>query len=350
MSKVNLIIPTHNRTEYLKRILNYYQMSKTDFDFIIADSSTPRIRTDNKKIILSYSTLNILYVDKFDKKLAQSQKFAEMVKYAKNKYVVFCADDDFIIPSAIKKCVDFLEKNPDYSAAQGSYIGFQLYRTLLGLKTFGWNLRYSPISIISKKPSDRLDSYLRNNTQVLWSVRRTDIVKTCYKEFSEIKLDPYLIAVLGEFIPDALTVIFGKVKQLNILYGARQYFGSVLSFYPNFMDAQKKGKYDGESAKFKKCFIENLKRIENISEDKAANIIDSAMTQSINSSYQQHLVNRIYFTLKDYPFLSKIVKSLHTIYLFSKKRKGFIGRINLPLSENFKDFDSIRHLVLQSNL
>ncbi len=350
MSKVNLIIPTHNRTEYLKRILNYYQMGQTDFDFIIADSSTPRIRAENKKIISSYSTLSILYIDDFDKRLAQSQKFAEMVKYAGNKYVVFCADDDFIIPSAIKKCVDFLERNPDYSAAHGDYIGFQLYRNLLGLKTFGWNLRYSPISIISKKPSDRLDSYLRENTQVLWSVRRTNIVKACYKEFSKVKLDPYLIAILGEFIPDALTVIFGKVKQLNIFYGARQYFGSVLSFYPNFRDAQKNGKYDDEFTKIEKCFIENLRNVENISEDNASNIINSAMKQSINSSYQQYLVNRIYFTLKDYPFLSNLVKLLHTNYLFSKKRKGFIDRINMSSPENFKDFDSIRHLVLQSNL
>lgn len=346
MSKLDLIIPTYNRIEYLKRILDYYQEYGKDFNFIVADSSNPVNKTKNKKLIRSYSNLNILYIDKFSQNLVQSIKFAHMVKYAKSKYVCFCADDDFIIPNAIRKCINFLEKNSDYVAAHGTYIGFYLHINILMSNKFWWNFRSSPNTISSSKPIDRLTSLLTNSHQVLWSVRRTNITQACYKQFLKYKIDPLLLPILGELIPDALTAIYGKVKSLNILYAARQYFESIISYYPNLPDAKHIGIFDREYHKFKACLLDNMAKQDNISKNRSSEIIDKAMEEVIKNSNQQYLMNKIYLALRYLPkVVLKKINSLHAHYLFSKPKKGNIGLIDLPSSKYFNDFSNIRQCV-----
>lgn len=350
MSKVDLIIPTHNRTEYLKRILDYYQEYGKDFNFIVADSSNPTIKQSNKKLVRSYSKLRILYIDKFSDKLIQSHKFAEMVEYAKSKYVCFCADDDFIVPNAIKECINFLEKNPDYIGAHGTYIGFHLFKNFISNK-FWWQFRNSPISISSPKPLDRLAELLTTSSQILWAVKLTEAVKYSYQQFRKINFDPCLIAVLGELVPDSLTILQGKIKKLHTFYSARQYFGSVISYYPNFRDAQKENKYDTEYTKLESCLLKNLSMLNYKSSEKIVETIDLAMGKYINNSTQQYLINKLFFTLRHFPkIISKGLLLLNAYYLSSKEKESSIGLIDNPSSKYFKDFDAIRHLVLQSNI
>lgn len=347
MSKVDLIIPTHNRTEYLKRILDYYQEYGKDFNFIVADSSNPSNKKLNKTLVKTYPQLNILYVDKFSENLSQHLKFAEMVKLAKSKYVCFCADDDFIVPNGIKECVNFLEKNPEYSAAHGTYIGFHTYKNLLKQKEFLWMYRYSNPSITSSSPLNRLTSYLKDYTLVLWSVRRTDIVKACYREYVKANIDPYLQIILGELLPDALTVVYGKIKHLNTFYAARQYFGSIAYNFASLIDAKNANRYDVAYNKFKNCLISNIIKLDRIPKEEAGMAIDSVMDVYNKFSYQEHLTNKFFFALRPWPkFISEGLRTLHAVYLFSKQEKGKIGSLDNPSSKYYKDFDYIRKLVL----
>lgn len=349
-NKVDIIIPTYNRPDFLKRILGYYQIYGRNLKFIIADSSSPVNKSRNKKIIDSYSKLNILYMDKFSPNLSQHHKFAEVIQYARSKYVCFCADDDFIVPNGIKEAVDFLEKNPDYSAAHGTYISFHVYKTLFGIKKFWWRFLYSPHSISSPNPLNRLKHHLTNYTLVAWAVQRTSIAKIYHNEFLKCKIDPYLLPVFGELLPDALTVIYGKIKHLNTLYGARQAFSQISSSYPSLKDAKNTGIYDLEYGKFKNCLLNNLTKVNNNSREKSSEIIDNTMEKYIKYSYQEHLVNKLNRILKHFPdFLQKEFKLLHAIYLFSKDKKNRIGLIDNPSSKYFNHFNSIRQIVLEDN-
>lgn len=349
MGKVDLIIPTHNRTAFLKRILDYYQTDGQDFHFIVADSSSLINKARNKKLISKYSQLKIKYIDKFSEKLPQSYKFGEMITYAKSKYCVFCPDDDFIVPNGIRDCVRFLEKNPDYSAVHGTYIGFYLFKNLLGGSQFWWKFRYSPHSISSPNPLRRLFSHLTDYTLVLWAVRRTDVVKVCYKEFLKAKLDPCLLPYFGELLPDALTVIFGKVKVLPTFYAAREYFSTTFTNYlPSLIDAKNKGIYNREYSKFRNCLVNILSKMGDISKVKTAKIIDSAMERYITFSYQEHIMNKVNHILRYFPkFILRGLRLLHTSYLFSKDKKDRIGLINNPSSKYFNDFNNVRRCVLQ---
>lgn len=347
MSQVDIIIPTYNRTNLLKRVLDYYQNNGSNFNFIIADSSSPGNKLRNRKIIKQYSNLKILYLDRFPQTLSQHNKFIQMVKYAKSKYCVICADDDFVVPDSIRQCANFLDKNPDYVAAHGTYIGFFLSKNFLGSTHFLWRLLYSPFSL-SLSPTRRLLSHLTNYIPVIFAVRRTEAVKKIYNELSKAKIDPYLMPVYGELLPDVLTVILGKVKYLNILYAARQSFSQILNTYPSLLDAKKTGVYDKEYKKFKKSLVYNLANQRGSSGKNHGQIIDLAIEKYLKYSYQEHLLSKINNILNHSPkLISKLLSLVHAYYLFFRYRKNKLGSISSTSSRYFGKFDAIRQIVLK---
>ncbi len=352
-NKVDIVIPVHNRTKLLKRILDYYNEYGQDFNFIIADSSNKINKAINKKLVESFTKLKILYIDKFSEDLPQHIKFGKMINYINNKYCVFCPDDDFIIPNGIRSCIDFLEKNPDYVAAHGTYIGFYLFKGILKYQKFLWNLRYHNYSISDNTPHLRLFTHLSNFTLLLWAVRRTNVVRNCYKELLKINFDPELLLMFGELLPDMLTVISGKVKRLETLYAARQYFFSIANNYLTLLDTVKTDFYLQEYNKFKNCLINNLQVKEKIARYKAEQIIDSAMEKYLKSysSYQEYLVNKVNRLLNHGPsWIARALRTFHATYLFSKKKEGTIDTFDQLSSKYYQDFESIRRIVLKYNI
>jgi len=97
---LTLVIPTHNRPKRLRRILEYY--SEIEIRIMICDSSKDKF----PKKYLGKNVKHFHY-----KNWPYSKKLSNCIKKVKTKYLLICADDDFIIPSAIKKCIDFLVKN-----------------------------------------------------------------------------------------------------------------------------------------------------------------------------------------------------------------------------------------------
>ena len=344
MNLVTLIIPTYNRPELLKRILNYYNNYNINFSIIVADSSKLSNKNLNKKIVHCFPKLKILYLDKFSPDLVSHHKFGKTVNYVKTKYCVFCADDDFVVPNGIKEAVDFLEKNTDYSAAHGTYIHFYIFNNPLGIKKFWWNYKYSYESITSSNSVRRLADHLANyNVSVLWAVRRTNMLKVCYKEFLKSDVNPWLF---GELLPDIQTLIYGKMKRLNNFYSARQAFSTSYSHWPTLKDAIAAGTYNNEYAKFKACLIGSLAKNSNLSKDKLSNLIDLNMKIHIGYSTQEHITGRVNVILKNFSFLLKIIELLHAKYLFSKPKKDPIGLIDNYSSKYFNDFNRISQIIL----
>lgn len=339
MSKVDLFIPTYNRPEFLRRLLNYYSYFQFKHRIIVADSSTNQNKKINKNIVLQFKDLNILYLDKFSSKQISHHKFGEMVKYAKSKFCVFCADDDFLIPSGIEEAVDFLENHPDYSGVHGSYIAFYIYDKIPGLKKFLWRFIYSIKTINSPDPLTRLKFHIENYNQVLWAVRRTDVVKKAYSEFVKFKVSPILF---GELTPDMLTVILGKVKRINIFYSARQAFSTAYSYWPSLQDAINDNTYPSEYKKFKECLMANIK-LKNPDIEKE---IDKSMEKYLQLSNQEHLTGRLNLLLRKFPsIISSLIRQLHILYLYSKESKDIIGNMENPNSKYYQDLVTLKKFV-----
>ena len=344
-SMVDVLIPTHNRPEFLKRVLDYYLKNGNYFNFIITDSSNRANKIKNKKIVAGFKGLKILYTSNLSEKLVQSIKFGETIKLAKAKYCVFCGDDDFIVPTAIIQSVKFLEANDDYVSAHGEYIGFHYFKRFPEKFRFWWKVRYQPHNIDDDSALKRLEFHLRNYVHVIWSVKRTVVAKKCYREFIASQYDPKVLAVMGELSPDSLTVIFGKVKSLRTFFGARQLFGSIISYFPTLFDAMKTDLYQIEYAKYERSLLKNFSY--SLSNKEIRRIRDSFNVYN-SFSKQEHDINQVNLFLSRLPMIFPyLIRQVHIFYLFSKNRFGRLGDISRVDSIFYHDYKKIKDIVMK---
>lgn len=115
--RLTCLVPTHNRPHFLRRLWRYYQQFPLSCSFLVVDSSHPAAAAENRAEIENVrGSLEITYRH-IDTDFAN--KCCQALQQIGTPYVVFCADDDYLLPSALEHCVEFLDHHTGYSVAQG---------------------------------------------------------------------------------------------------------------------------------------------------------------------------------------------------------------------------------------
>ena len=202
LNKITLIIPTHNRHSYLTRILNYYE--DVGMNILIADSSKKKYKNAFK-----YDVEYIHYPN-----YSFFKKMTEIVQKINTPFVLMCADDDFIIPSAIEKCIDFLEKFSDFASVQGYYASFiNMYNSIYFFNTYP-SLRNYVIN--ANTPEKRVKYHMSKYMHLFYSIHRINNLKNTFS------LTPISNLNLIEIALGLISVINGKHKMLPFLYNIRE--------------------------------------------------------------------------------------------------------------------------------
>jgi len=120
---IELIIPTHNRNLFLKRVLHYYDNHASGLTVTIIDSSKEPVSSKNHRILESLSGKNCYNYIHSSHFTSEDILLHEKVRHGLNRsvadYVAVCADDDFLVPSALEKFARYLEQNQAYCCAKG---------------------------------------------------------------------------------------------------------------------------------------------------------------------------------------------------------------------------------------
>jgi glycosyltransferase domain-containing protein len=201
MMKYSVVIPTYNRPAYLKRILSYYHQYGTGLPIVIADSSSEENKKLNRETVSSFQDAFFTYLDRYDPSTSFWHKIVDALQQVSTGYCVFCADDDFVTPNGINQSVDFLEHNPDYTVAHGSYIRFRLEGNGPDKRYFGLNMYCSPefnalsnpasglrniyagLSIVFPGAVERLRYKLADYPiPTFYAVHRTDFLRLAWEE------------------------------------------------------------------------------------------------------------------------------------------------------------------------
>lgn len=359
ISKCTIIIPTFNRPKYLKRILNYYNGFEEDYNIIIADSSFDKNKQLNKETISKLSKLDISYIEKYPTNVSPCHKLADATNQAKTKYSVFCGDDDFITPRGINQSVDFLEKNQDFTVAHGQYISFYLRTNKKGRQQFLWNHLYLAKQINFPEARYRLFFHLSDyQIPTFYAVHKTDFLKMIFKETIKYTDDERF----GELLPSMLTLIYGKMKRIDVPYGVREIIiDSRGRTSKNLDDFIKDRTYDRKYKKFKTCLAKHLTNNSQISINESKKIIDEAMSiyfkKSCSKSFKRILIDKMSNLLNALDLPDSIDKNIRMLYrkMFtprhvlnrSKEIDDLKKKVESPNSEYFDDFNKIRHFVLQ---
>lgn len=215
--KLTLIIITHNRYQYLLRILNFYLKYNSFFKILILDSSSVKM-TKNISNLLEQKKEDGINIIKFDSKISLIEKLMKGTINITSEYCCIAPDDDFLIPSCFKKCVNFLEKNMNFSSAHGSYFNhkFILNKSLVLYPLYDNNF----ISNDNNSPKNRLEKYYSSEISIypLYAIHRTSdykkIISKCYEATNNVLLLEHLFT--------SFSLIIGKMKVFKNFYCTKE--------------------------------------------------------------------------------------------------------------------------------
>lgn len=346
---VTIIIPTYNRYNYLKRILEYYSSFNHKLKIIIADSSDSDIYDSNLKQLLKNDCIKYL---KFHSDIIPLNKCCEALNLVESKYVVFCADDDFVTSAGIRSSVEFLENNPDYSVAHGQYISFWLDTSSMDNKhIFCWRPGYISDSITMDEPVSRLMHHFENYVcPTFYGVHRTDQIQEIFYDAAQYT-DDYRFA---ELLPSMITLIKGKMKRLDNLYYAREK-AVVKNYVANFAVFKQEGTYDAKYSRFKDCLSQYLSKETGLSIIDAGGIIDEGINRylaMVSKNKKKTLINKLKQFSQSSTLgvrLYELLKELNNKSSFCKKKSSSFFT-DWPYSKDAEDYNLIKSLVLATGV
>ncbi len=196
-----LIIPSHNRHEYLERIFDYYK--DANFKVVCCDSSEKKYNKYIPENIKYYHFPNMNF----------KQKMFRTISDSDTEYIVCCADDDFIIKRAIQNGLDFLNQNVDYNSFVGNYLSY--YRSFDGCFYQG----SEKSSYIPSLGVQNIDSFMRNYYMILWSLYRKKDLLVAYDIMINTNFynDNFIELIIGITLASK-----GKIKISNENWGIRE--------------------------------------------------------------------------------------------------------------------------------
>jgi len=321
--KVTLIIPTHERHDYLDRSLYYYKQIKlVDFPIIIVDSSFKAFEK------IDYADVTYLHLPH----RTLSEKLSIATSCIASPYSLLCADDDFIIPETLFKCVDFLEEHRDFSSAQGKYVSFHNIRGSIFFKPY--YLYNSRMNVNSDTISERLLEQFTPYMHQSYSVFRTEELKDGFQRFAHTIYD-FTLLELSTAI-DA--VINGKHKIFNDLYSAREsIFASSSSRCKTFEAIKKDAEYheflDIHAKKITSKIPIDLKDAKQLIIDglnKYEVFIEESQTIRMEYSMNKYMIEFSKSSRNELKFIERVVK-----------KYNIPNRCNLTFKECFLTYLSI---------
>ena len=219
--RFTVVVISHNRSAFLRRTLHYY--SSYPCSILVLDSSVER----DEQIAREFPSVDYRHLPQFTYKGLQD-KLVYGVNQVKTPYMVFAADDDFLLHDALTESVEFLEANPDYGLCHGYGI---MYLSCATEVCYFRRDRKVHEDYDSELAEDRVIRFMDQFLPPFYAVTRTDLLQQWYGmlppgtsfEWQEIGHTFYLLACAKARI---LPIPFA-VRELN--YGGSEHNTNVLT-------------------------------------------------------------------------------------------------------------------------
>jgi glycosyltransferase domain-containing protein len=237
-SPLTIILPLKGRHLFTLRFLWHANRARLPYRFLIADGGEVRLELaklleNSPKTFPDLDLEYIRYPDDVDFKHYYA-KMADVLQRVRTPYVKVADNDDFLAPTGLECCVDFLDGHSDYVCCSGGIGGFSLRATPRGSGELVIGpvnkLAYccSPhdraIDLNSSSATERVIAGLRN-TWNFYAVFRTPALALMWKEAREIDLTN---TQLHERFMTMRTLTLGKARcDASFFSYWRQYWTSL---------------------------------------------------------------------------------------------------------------------------
>jgi glycosyltransferase domain-containing protein len=211
-----LLIPTHNRSGLLRRLLSYLENRRFEWQVLILDSSSGGELEANRRAA-SAAALRARH-ETFEHSLEPYAKFRAGLHLVSTPFVSFCADDDVVFPESIAECVSFLASSPFHVAAHGLYVNFGIEPGAPGepgefhvSTTF-----YHGAGPECPDPFRRVRHQMSNYEASFYAVHRTPVLRDVFDRIQGMRSLLFL-----ELLGSALTAAAGGIRRTRSFYMAR---------------------------------------------------------------------------------------------------------------------------------
>jgi glycosyltransferase domain-containing protein len=202
MKSLTLIIPTHNRQNYLIRSYSYY--SSLNIKVIYCDSSISPYN------LITSDNISYIHLPNY----TFSQKILYVLEKLDTDYVALCADDDFILSDTLSLGYDLISNNKKITTIIGNIIQFHEKFD----NTFFSNKLYESINF-NYEPRKNVEYFLSDYRQILWGMYKKEILTISFRIINELQLknDNFI-----ELIISVISSYNGEIKFLNNIWSARE--------------------------------------------------------------------------------------------------------------------------------
>ena len=217
---LTIMIATKNRPNFLARAIKYYSIAGFTGYILIGDSSSEENSKKNLNIIDTYNELKINYHK--DIQLSADQMVSYLSKKVETNYSVMINDDDILIVSSIHNCINFLEKNLDFSAVNGR--GYNIGLNQNDCIPFGKITSVQKYPLPSYQNEDalkRISDFFYKTLNVNMSITRSEINMRAFNNVEKLnKFDSAF--VFGELLHAVTVLSNGKIANIDNCYLVRQ--------------------------------------------------------------------------------------------------------------------------------
>lgn len=211
LNDLTLIVPTYNRPEHLRRLLEYYASADLPLHILVLDSSRDEIRTANQALIANLGPY-FRHVS-YRGTIPVATKLMQGLGLVKTTYCSFCADDDLVFIDGLLQAKDFLSHNPDYVCVDGIYLIYWADDARVNVK-----IEYASTGINAEHPGARVFRLFQKYESLFYGVFRTADLAKIFIGVSRMSSLHF-----QELYQAASALLLGKSHRLPIFYAARQH-------------------------------------------------------------------------------------------------------------------------------
>lgn len=331
---ISIIIPTKNRYEYIKKLICYYDNIRFSGKLIIVDSSEVEVLNKTKELI-SQKKLQIIFVEYNSDEIDSKSKIC---KYIKTKYVVQSGDDDYFSPEGLKRIIEFLNDNKDYSSASG--YGYSVGFNIKKKNVHGLSV-HNIMTSEKNNAFERVKDWKIHGSVADYVVCRKEIyLKILNNIWYEKDFPLYLIRLYWEYTFKFYLFLYGKIKELDKFYLVRLRIPENAAAFPK----NKNLLFLNDKKRFFEAYYKALKRFKlvliNHNENKNNKIFLLAKKEIKKDIFKIMKTSNLSYLDKLQNKFEKI--TILIINLIFKLKKPSISQLINKNSKNYnKDFEII---------
>ena len=222
--KLTILLTLLDRPIFTYRWMKYANHINVHYKILIADGGNDKkieehlLRKDN------YPNLDYEYIRyPFDQSyLHYYKKVLSTLELVKTPYVVLADNDDFFILDGLKKSVNFLEANKDYSSCGGKHYKIHIRSSISdGYYVYGDKIKFIDLgrnkadSVLDSSAVDRVYSFFSNYRNNWYDIHRTKYLKSYWDSIVQINLQNIHVS---ELIIGGLGASMGKIHRATFPY------------------------------------------------------------------------------------------------------------------------------------